>query len=446
MSSTLIKNAHIINEGRSFKGSLLINGELIEKIILDKDPLPKADQEINAEGLILVPGAIDDQVHFREPGLTHKAEIATESAAAVAGGITSYMEMPNTNPQTVTIEELEKKYGLGAEKSLANYSFYMGATNDNVKEVLKVDPTQVCGVKVFMGSSTGNMLVDNRETLNNIFREIPMLIATHCEDEQIIKKNTAIYQQKYGQNMPFKYHPEVRSIEACYKSSSLAVELASKYNSRLHILHLSTEKELSLFNGTLPLEQKRITGEACVHHLWFTQEDYETYGSRIKWNPAVKAQTDRDALREGLKNNLLDVVATDHAPHTLAEKNSPYFQAPSGGPLVQHALIAMMEMAEQGIFTRELVVEKMSHAPAILFRIEKRGFIREGYYADLVLLNPRANETITDESVKYKCGWSPFSGTTFKHSVKNTWVNGHLVYENGTIHPQQKGRRLVFTA
>lgn len=446
MASTLIKNALIINEGKSFIGSLLINGALIEQILSEDAPLPKADTEIDAEGLLLVPGAIDDQVHFREPGLTHKADIATESAAAVAGGITSFMEMPNTNPQTVTIDELEKKYLLGAEKSLANYSFYMGATNDNVKEVLKVNPTNVCGVKVFMGSSTGNMLVDNKETLNNLFREIPMLIATHCEDEHIIRKNTAIYQQKYGENMPFKYHSEIRSSEACYQSSSLAVELASKYNSRLHILHLSTGKELSLLNGTLPLEQKRITGEVCVHHLWFTQTDYEKYGSRIKWNPAVKGQADRDALREGLKNNLLDVVATDHAPHTLEEKNNNYFKAPSGGPLVQHALIAMLEMAEQGIFTRELVVEKMSHAPATLFRIEKRGYIREGYYADLVLLNPNANETITDESVRYKCGWSPFSGTTFKHAVKNTWVNGQLVYENGIIHSKQKGERLVFKA
>ena len=446
MPSTLIKNATIINEGKSFKGSLFFNGAFIVKIILEDAPLPKADTEIDAEGMLLVPGAIDDQVHFREPGLTHKADIATESAAAVAGGITSYMEMPNTNPQTVTINELEKKYLLGAEKSLANYSFYMGATNDNVKEVLRVDPTKVCGVKVFMGSSTGNMLVDNKETLNNIFREIPMLIATHCEDEHIIQKNMAVYQHKYGDNMPFKYHPDIRSSEACYKSSSLAVELASKYNSRLHILHLSTEKELSLLTNTLPLEQKRITGEACVHHLWFTQEDYAQYGSRIKWNPAVKGQTDRDALREGLKNNLLDVVATDHAPHTLDEKNNNYFMAPSGGPLVQHALIAMMEMAEQGVFTREMVVEKMSHAPATLFRIEKRGYIREGYYADLVLLNPKASETVTDESVKYKCGWSPFSGTTFKHAVKNTWVNGHLVYENGTVYSKQKGDRLVFKA
>ena len=444
MPSTLIRNALIINEGKSFKGSLLIKGAFIDKIILGDTPLPKADKEIDAEGLILVPGAIDDQVHFREPGLTHKADIATESAAAVAGGVTSYMEMPNTNPQTVTINELEKKYRLAAEKSLANYSFYMGATNDNLKEVLKVNPTKVCGVKVFMGSSTGNMLVDNKETLKNIFREIPMLIATHCEDEDIIKKNMAIYQQRYGEGMPFKYHPEIRSSEACYKSSSLAVELASKYNSRLHILHLSTEKELSLLNSSIPLEQKRITGEVCVHHLWFSQQDYEQYGSRIKWNPAVKSLSDRDALREGLKNNLLDVVATDHAPHTLDEKNSSYFKAPSGGPLIQHSLMAMMEMAEQGIFTKELVVEKMSHAPATLFSIEKRGFVREGYYADLVLLNPKAQETVTDESARYKCGWSPFSGTTFKHAVKNTWVNGHLVYDNGNIHASQKGKRLLF--
>ena len=444
MSTTLIKNALIINEGKSYKGNLIIKDDIIDDIILGDAPVASADTIIDAKGLLLIPGAIDDQVHFREPGLTHKADIATESTAAVAGGVTSYMEMPNTNPQTITMEALENKYKLGAEKSLANYSYYMGATNSNIKEVLKADPTNVCGIKVFMGSSTGNMLVDNVETLNDIFREIPMLIATHCEDEETIRNNITIYQQKYGNNLPFKYHPDIRSSQACYKSSSLAVELATKYNSRLHILHLSTQKELSLLNGSIPLNQKKITAEVCVHHLWFSKNDYDKYGSRIKWNPAVKLESDRDALRHGLKNNLLDVVATDHAPHTLKEKNNNYFNAPSGGPLIQHSLIAMMEMAEKGIFTKEMVVDKMSHAPATLFKIKKRGFIRKGYYADLVLLDPKANETVTDETVRYKCKWSPFSGTRFTHAVKKTWVNGNLVYNDGNINTSKKGKRLLF--
>lgn len=342
MSSTLIKNALIINEGKSFKGSLLIKEGLIAGIFPEGEVLPKADVLVDAEGKWLLPGAIDDQVHFREPGLTHKADIASESAAAVAGGITSFMEMPNTHPQTTTLEALEAKYGLGAEKSLANYSFYMGATNDNLQEVLKVNPEEVCGIKVFMGSSTGNMLVDNKETLKLLFSEIPMLIATHCEDEATIRHNTALFREKYGEQMPFRYHPDIRSTEACYRSSSVAVDLATRYNSRLHILHLSTEKELSLLSNRLPLAEKRITGEVCVHHLWFSRADYDRLGARIKWNPAVKEESDREALREGLKNNLLDVVATDHAPHTLEEKNQAYFAAPSGGPLVAHALLAML--------------------------------------------------------------------------------------------------------
>lgn len=444
MSSTLIKNALIINEGKSFKGSLLIKEGLIAGIFPEGEVLPKADVLVDAEGKWLLPGAIDDQVHFREPGLTHKADIASESAAAVAGGITSFMEMPNTHPQTTTLEALEAKYGLGAEKSLANYSFYMGATNDNLQEVLKVNPEEVCGIKVFMGSSTGNMLVDNKETLKLLFSEIPMLIATHCEDEATIRHNTALFREKYGEQMPFRYHPDIRSTEACYRSSSVAVDLATRYNSRLHILHLSTEKELSLLSNRLPLAEKRITGEVCVHHLWFSRADYDRLGARIKWNPAVKEESDREALREGLKNNLLDVVATDHAPHTLEEKKQAYFAAPSGGPLVEHALLAMLTLVEQGVFTLETVVEKMCHAPATLFRIEKRGYLRTGYHADLVLVDPKAAQTISDAGVHYKCKWSPFSGQSFAHSVESTWVNGQRVFHKGCIDASVRGQRLRF--
>jgi dihydroorotase len=444
MQTILIKNAQIINEGKCFIGSVLIQNDLIGKIYREDEILPFATREIDASGKYLIPGVIDDQVHFREPGLTHKGDIYSESRAAVAGGITSYMEMPNTNPQTTSMAALEEKYSIAAEKSLANYSFYMGATNDNLQELVKVDPRIVCGVKVFMGSSTGNMLVDKHQTLEAIFREVPLLIATHCEDESIIKQNTTIFREKYGDDMPFKYHPSIRNTEACYKSSSMATELATKYGSRLHILHLSTEKELSLLDSHLPLIEKRITGEVCVHHLWFEEEDYNTLGARIKWNPAVKSRNDRDALRNGLKNNLLDVVATDHAPHTLAEKNQNYFQAPSGGPLVQHSLTAMLEMAENGIFTKELVVEKMCHAPATLFRVEKRGYIREGYYADLVLVDPKNSMLITDKSVLYKCGWTPFAGIQMKHTVVSTWVNGKLVFDNGKIINDSNGRRLEF--
>lgn len=441
---TLIKNATIINQGSSFEGSVLINDRLIEKIFRKEDLLPEADKTIDAEGCYLIPGVIDDQVHFREPGLTHKADIYTESAAAAAGGITSFMEMPNTNPQTTSIDALNDKFQIGEERSVANYSFYMGATNDNLKEVLKADPATVCGVKVFMGSSTGNMLVDKKEALENIFREVPMLIATHCEDETTIKNNTKIFKEKYGEEMPFRYHPQIRSAEACYKSSSMAVELASKYNTRLHILHLSTAREMSLFANNIPLNEKRITGEVCVHHLWFSDEDYNKYGARIKWNPAVKTAKDRDALREALRNNTVDVVATDHAPHTLEEKNNNYFQAPSGGPLVQHSLQAMLELSVQGIFTKEMVVEKMCHAPADLFGVEKRGYIQEGYFADLVIIDPHQKETVEDTSVHYKCGWSPFSGTTFSHRITHTFVNGHPAYANGVINRNQNGMMLTF--
>ncbi|WP_016775961.1 dihydroorotase [Anaerophaga thermohalophila] len=439
----LIKNATIINEGKSFEGSVLIKDRFIDKIFSPNDELPDADTIIDATGQYLIPGVIDDQVHFREPGLTHKADIENDSKAAVAGGVTSFMEMPNTRPQTTTIEALRQKFEIAKRKSYANYSFYLGATNNNLDELLKADPHNVCGIKVFMGSSTGNMLVDDPETLRNIFKEVPLLIATHCEDEQTIRNNTNRYRQQYGDEMPFRYHPEIRSPEACYRSSSLAVELASKYNSRLHILHISTGRELSLFSGK-PLEEKTITAEVCVHHLWFCDEDYDKYGSRIKWNPAVKTKKDRDALREGLKNNLLDVVATDHAPHTLDEKNNNYFNAPSGGPLVEHSLIAMLEMAEQGIFPKELVVEKMCHAPARMFNIDRRGFVKEGYYADLALIAPEQMNTISDESVHYKCKWSPFSGITFSHKVTHTIINGLIIYEKGQFATEPESMSLQF--
>lgn len=443
MSTTLIKNGTIINEGKAYKGALLIKDAIIEKIILTED-YPTADVVVDAQGKYLIPGVIDDQVHFREPGLTQKGDIASESKAAVAGGVTSYMEMPNTNPQATTLEELEKKYAIAEQASYANYSFYMGATNTNLGEVLKVDAKKVCGVKIFMGSSTGNMLVDNDAALNNLFREVKILIATHCEDETIIRENMAIFKNRYGEKFPFRYHPEIRSAEACYQSSSRAVELAEKHNSRLHVLHISTEKELSLFDSSTPLKSKNITSEVCVHHLWFEDSDYDKLGWRIKWNPAVKSKNDRDALREALRNNVLDVVATDHAPHTLDEKQQGYFNSPSGGPLIQHSLIAMLEMVDQGVFTKELVVEKMCHAPATLFRIEKRGYIREGYFADVVLIAPNAPEIIKDSEVLYKCKWSPFSGTTMQNKVTHTWVNGQLVFENGTIHEGVKGQRLSF--
>ena len=443
MSTLLIKNATIINEGQKISGSVLIENDLIKQVITDNQ-LPEADQEINAEGLLLLPGAIDDQVHFREPGLTHKANIESESRAAVAGGITSFMEMPNTKPQATTHEILEEKYKVAAGTSPANYSFYLGATNDNIDEILKTDPKKICGVKVFMGSSTGNMLVDNEDILGRIFAECPTIITTHCEDEGTIQENTTIYKNKFGEDMPFKYHPVIRSAEACYKSSKKASELARKHGARLHILHLSSADELDLLDTDMPLTDKKITGEVCVHHLWFTDDDYDQYGSRIKWNPAVKSEHDRDALRIGLANNKLDVVATDHAPHTIEEKNNKYFSAPSGGPLVQHALVSMLEMVQQGIFSYELVVEKMCHNPAILFEIEKRGFIREGYKADLVLVDPKASWEVKPENILYKCGWSPFEGTTFSHKVMHTLVNGQLAYTNGKVDTDVKGERLSF--
>ncbi len=443
---TLIKNAQIINEGRIFAGAVLIDGELIARVIEGNnipEEMHKGAAVIDAGGKYLIPGVIDDQVHFREPGLTHKGEIATESRAAVAGGVTSYMEMPNTNPQAVTREILEQKYQRAAEVSAANYSFYMGATNDNLDEVLKTDGTKVCGIKIFMGSSTGNMLVDNEDVLSEIFRNTKLLVATHCEDEPTIIRNTAIYREKYGEFVPLSAHPKIRSAEACFKSSAKAVELASKFGTRLHVLHLSTAEEMKLFSSG-PVSQKHITAEVCVHHLWFDEHDYMTHGNRIKWNPAIKTAEDKAALWEALRSDKIDVVATDHAPHTLQEKEHSYFIAPSGGPLVQHSLVAMLEKSRQGTISLEKVVEKMCHAPADLFRIDRRGYIRKGYYADLVLVDPAQSWVVSAENILYKCGWSPFEGKTFSHQVHATFVNGNLVYAQGEVVSEIQGKRLAF--
>ena len=443
---TLIKNATIVNEGLKFKGSVLIVDDKIDKIfphIIPADFDLTKTKVIDASGLLLLPGVIDDQVHFREPGLTHKGEIATESRAAVAGGVTTYMEMPNTNPQTTTQEELQKKYNRAAVVSAANYSFYMGATNDNLDEVLKTDPANVCGIKVFMGSSTGNMLVDDEKTLSEIFKNAPALVATHCEDEATIKANTEIARKRYGENVPISRHCHIRSDEACYKSSSKAVELASKFDTRLHVLHLSSAKEMSLFSKG-KVNDKKITAEVCVHHLWFDERDYIDYGTRIKWNPSIKCASDKEALWEALLADKIDVIATDHAPHTLEEKKNTYFKAPSGGPLVQHSLVAMLEMSKKGFITTEKVVQKMCHAPADLFRIDKRGYIREGYFADLVLVDPTKSWMVARENILYKCGWAPFERTLFSNTVVSTFVNGNEVYKDGVMVDNVVGRRVSF--
>ena len=442
MSSLLIQHARIINEGQMWEGDIFVENGLIVKIGQNLNQI--ADQKINAAGKWLLPGVIDDQVHFREPGLTHKADLSTESRAAVAGGITTFMEMPNTKPQTLTQELLEAKYQRAAQVSPANFSFFMGASNDNLEEVLKTDPSRVCGIKVFMGSSTGNMLVDDEAVLEKIFKHAPMLVATHCEKEAIIRANTAAYQAKYGDEIPVEFHPIIRSEEACYQSSSQAVALAKKHHTRLHILHISTAKELELFDNSLPLEQKRITAEVCIHHLWFSEEDYAEKGMYIKWNPAVKKASDRAALRQALLDDKLDIVATDHAPHTLEEKDNPYMKCPSGAPLVQHSLVAMLELARQGAITPERVVEKMCHAPAVCFQIDRRGFIREGYHADLVLVNPGSPWTVNRDNVLYKCGWSPLEGTTFHTAIDTTIVNGEISFSVGKINNSVKGVRVLF--
>ncbi len=444
MNRILIKNARIVNEGTIFDGDVLVENEYIVEISESISPKTSTTKVIDAEGNYLIPGAIDDQVHFREPGLTHKGDIGTESKAAVAGGITSFIEQPNTVPNAVTQEILEEKYQIAAEKSYANYSFMIGATNDNLEEVLKTDPKTVAGIKIFLGSSTGNMLVDNEAVLEKIFSATPMLIAVHCEDEQTIKDNLAKYKEEYGENVPVTAHHLIRSAEACYISSSKAIALAKKTGARLHIFHLSTAIETELFSNKIPLEDKKITAEVCVHHLWFTDADYATKGNLIKWNPAVKTQADKDALWEALLDDRIDVIATDHAPHTLEEKKLPYLQAPSGGPLVQHAVIAMFEAHHQGKISVEKIVEKMAHNPAKIFKIEKRGFIKEGYYADLVIVNPGLPWSVKKENILAKCGWSPFEGYTFKSRITHTFVNGQLVYNNFKVKDIRGGKRLLF--
>jgi dihydroorotase len=449
MSKIVIKNASIINEGRSFNGYVMIEAPFILSVGETGDgELEKferdADQVIDASGKWLLPGAIDDQVHFREPGLTHKGDIASESRAAVAGGVTTFMDMPNTKPQTTLLSELEWKLQRASETSVANYSFFFGGTNDNLDEIKKLDRSRIPGLKLFLGSSTGNMLVDNTDTLEHIFAEAGMLIAIHAEKEEVIRRNIAYYTSKYGEDLDISFHSKIRSEEACYQSSSEAVELATRLGSRLHILHLSTAKELGLLTNKIPLSEKKITGEVCVHHLWFHDGDYARLGNRIKWNPSVKTLNDREALRRAVNDNTIDIVATDHAPHLLSEKEGSCLKAASGGPLVQHSLLAMLELANQGCFTYEKVVDKMAHMPADLFHIDRRGYIRPGYYADLVLVDPSKNTTVTPESLFYKCGWSPFEGYTFKHSISRTFVNGVVVFDGKNVDDSTHGMEVRY--
>lgn len=443
MSAYLIKNAKIVNENNSFLGDVLIENEIIKEIGTDIS-VSESVKVIDATGKYLIPGFIDDQVHFREPGLTHKANIETESRAAAAGGITTFIEQPNTVPNATTQELLEDKFIIASKTSYVNYSFMFGGTNNNLEELLKTDPKKVAGIKLFLGSSTGNMLVDDVEVLEKIFSSTDMIISLHCEDEATIRKNTAIYKEKFGDDIPIKYHPEIRSEEACYISSSKAVELAKKTGARIHIFHLSTEKETHLFRNDIPLEEKRITAEVCVHHLWFNDKDYEEKGTHIKWNPAVKTEADRQGLWKALLDDRIDVLATDHAPHTLEEKSNTYLNAPSGGPLVQHAVLAILEKVKEGVIPIEKAVEKMSHNPAKLFQIEKRGFVKEGYFADLVLIDDNKPQTVSKDNILYKCGWSPFEGTTFSSTITHTFVNGNLIYNEGIFNDTTKGKRLTF--
>ncbi len=445
MSSILIKNGLLINENQKFKADIYVEDGYISEI--SKNGISRnADRVIDAEGKWIVPGVIDDQVHFREPGLTHKAEIYTEAKAAVAGGTTSFMEMPNTNPQSTTHQELAKKYNRASVCSLANYSFFMGGTNENIEEVLKTNPKDVCGIKLFMGSSTGNMLVDNEQTLRNIFSKTPMLIATHCEDEATIRANTQNFTDKYGEDIPFSAHPIIRNDEACYKSSKLATDLAKEYNSRLHILHISTAKEVELFDNKTPLKDKRITAEVCVHHLSLNDTFYEKKGSLIKCNPAIKSEADQKALWYALNNNYFDIIATDHAPHTWEEKQNKYLNAPSGLPLVQHSLQLMFEHAKAGKITLEKVIDKMCHAPAQCFNIDKRGYLREGYWADIVIVNPETEEEVSKSNIHYKCGWSPLEGEVFTTNIDKTIVSGHVAYENKSFDESKWGQRLTFSS
>ena len=438
----LLKNAQIVNEGSIYKADLLIEGERIAKIA--PSIIDDTAEMFDLKGKFLLPGLVDDQVHFREPGLTHKGRIYTEARAAVAGGITSFMEMPNTNPQALTQELLEDKYKIGAKDSLANYSFFMGASNENLAEVLKTDPKQVAGVKIFMGSSTGNMLVDDKEVLNSIFSKCKMLIAVHCEDEESIRTNSAKMKAEYGEDLPIRFHPIIRNAEACYKSSSMAVELAKKHDTRLHILHISSAKETELFRNDIPLKEKKITAEACIHHLWFDDSSYDTKGTLIKWNPAVKSLADKEAIWAALLDDRIDIIATDHAPHSLEEKQNTYFNAPSGGPLVQHALVAMLEFYHQGKISLEWIVNKMCHAPADCFQLKDRGFIREGFYADLVVVDTNQPWSVTKHNILYQCAWSPFEGEIFKSSVNKTFVNGNLVFNEGAFDESTRGMRLEF--
>tara|TARA_B110000971_G_scaffold104727_1_gene107557 strand:+ start:3874 stop:5214 length:1341 start_codon:yes stop_codon:yes gene_type:complete len=440
---SVIRNAEIVNENQQFIGDIAIENSEISEI--KKGSISGGfDHEYDASGLIAIPGMIDDQVHFREPGLTHKANIHSESRAAIAGGITSFMEMPNTVPNTVTQELLEQKYDIANKNSIANYSFFMGANNENLEEVLKTNPKKVCGIKVFMGSSTGNMLVDNKQTLSQIFKNSSLLIATHCEDEQTIRKNTAIFKAKYGEKIPFEMHPKIRSEEACYLSSSLAVDLAKQYETRLHVLHISTAKELGLFSNSLPLKSKKITAECCIHHLWFNESKYSEKKSLIKWNPAVKSESDRKALIKAINENTIDVIATDHAPHTFEEKNNSYLYAPSGGPLVQHALLALLELEKTNQINLKQIVKKTSHDVAECFKIEKRGYLRTGYFADITLLDRNKNTIVEKENILYKCGWSPFEGTKFSSIINSTFINGKRVYHKGEFKNQSTGMRLTF--
>ncbi|NNC95709.1 MAG: dihydroorotase [Chitinophagales bacterium] len=442
MRDTIIKNAKIVNENKIIEGDLYIKGDRIEKVGGTID-LQSNTTEINANGNLLIPGIIDDQVHFREPGLTHKAEIYTEAKSGITGGVTTFMEMPNTKPPALNQELLQDKYDIAEKRSLANYSFFMGASNENIEEVLKTDPQNVCGLKVFMGSSTGNMLVDDETVLDNIFSKVPMLIATHCEDEATVRKRTSEYLDRYGEGMDFSKHPEIRNEEACYKSSSLAVSLAKKYGTRLHILHISTEEELALFEKG-PVENKKITSEVCVHHLYFDADDYSRYGSKIKCNPAIKDKRHKKALLAALLDDKLDIIATDHAPHTIEEKSQSYFKAPSGVPLLQHSLNIMLDFYHRGEISLEKLVDKMCHAPAKCFQVSERGYLREGYFADVVIVDPETELEVSRNNIYYKCGWSPFEGQKFKGKATHTFVNGHLVYNGGQFDESRKGMRVKF--
>lgn len=442
MGRILIKNARIVNENKIFESDVLLQNEKIEKI--DKHISDKSARYVDINGSLLLPGIIDDQVHFREPGLTHKGDLSSESRAAIAGGITSFMEQPNTNPQTTTIKRLEEKFAMAKASSFANYSFLFGGTNDNLEEIKRLDKMACSGIKLFLGSSTGNMLVDDEAVIEKIFLNTEMVISAHCEDEETIKNNLATYKARYGDDIPVKYHPLIRSEDACYLSSSKAIALAKKTGARFHVFHLSTGKETNLFRNDIALEKKKITAEVCIHHLWFSDEDYNRKGTLIKWNPAVKTAQDRTQLWEALLDDRIDVIATDHAPHTLAEKDNVYTKAPSGGPLVQHALPAMLDKYHDGTISLEKIIEKMCHNPALLFQIEKRGFIKEGYFADLVAVNLDSNWKVTKENIAYKCGWSPFEGHTFKSNVSHTFVNGHLAYEHGNFSKERNAMRLTF--